>query len=403
MKAVVGIAMATAILSVPVRAQAPVTSAKAAKMEPKWRSSVSLRRQGLGFNENAAVLDRTEYSDSRWREWITIDDMPADLRQTALSTETYVAIDVSPDGLVASCRVLKPSQDTRLDAIVCLRLQGNARFDPVYRAPGEPVAQKMNMAVIWSTRDITREPPGPPMMMSGGISPPKAGSPDYDDWPRRNWLANLVIKDFPDLQSAYPAGLRGAKGITGVDLIVTPTSARHECKIGASSGNPQLDLAACDVARSLKIAYPTLCSPCSTRRIPLQFVWAKKGSHIRVPLPREGSTPLTGAIPRDPRDPRTALTHKVQFPMQIIALNRDDFADIVDKSRNKDTVRLTVDHDEAGKITSCRVVLSSGNAAIDQRLCKLVQKRGRFTPVEDVFGNPIPGTSSPLFRIEDVL
>jgi protein TonB len=50
-------------------------------------------------------------------------------------------------------------------------------------------------------------------------------------------------------------------------------------------------------------------------------------------------------------------------------------------------VRYTVQVD--GRATNCRVLRSSGNAAIDAATCRLIQERFRFKPAKDERGRPV--------------
>jgi protein TonB len=50
-------------------------------------------------------------------------------------------------------------------------------------------------------------------------------------------------------------------------------------------------------------------------------------------------------------------------------------------------VRYTVQVD--GRATNCRVLRSSGNAAIDEATCRLIQERFRFKPAKDERGRPV--------------
>jgi protein TonB len=44
--------------------------------------------------------------------------------------------------------------------------------------------------------------------------------------------------------------------------------------------------------------------------------------------------------------------------------------------------------DTNGRVDGCRVTASSGNSALDEMTCWLVQRRGRFIVQKDASGNP---------------
>lgn len=64
-------------------------------------------------------------------------------------------------------------------------------------------------------------------------------------------------------------------------------------------------------------------------------------------------------------------------------------------------VRLNVD--EAGKVTGCAVVASSGSPSIDQATCNVATRRGRFTPAIGPDGRPTAATriSAVDFKLYD--
>ncbi|WP_166041008.1 energy transducer TonB, partial [Sphingosinicella sp. YJ22] len=49
--------------------------------------------------------------------------------------------------------------------------------------------------------------------------------------------------------------------------------------------------------------------------------------------------------------------------------------------------RFTVGTD--GRVSNCRVTRSSGNAALDQTTCRLIEQRFRWTPARDAQGRPV--------------
>ena len=52
-------------------------------------------------------------------------------------------------------------------------------------------------------------------------------------------------------------------------------------------------------------------------------------------------------------------------------------------------VVTTLGVDRAGKVTSCAVQTSSGNAALDAATCAVMTTRGAFTPAKDAGGKPV--------------
>lgn len=53
---------------------------------------------------------------------------------------------------------------------------------------------------------------------------------------------------------------------------------------------------------------------------------------------------------------------------------------------------LTIDG--KGRVSDCTITRSSGHAALDEATCKLIERRARFDPAKDSYGNAIAGTYS---------
>ncbi|MCK0128932.1 energy transducer TonB [Erythrobacter sp. F6033] len=48
--------------------------------------------------------------------------------------------------------------------------------------------------------------------------------------------------------------------------------------------------------------------------------------------------------------------------------------------------------DTKGRVSDCTITSSTGHAQLDERTCSLIEKRARFNPAKDSYGNPIAGT-----------
>ena len=51
---------------------------------------------------------------------------------------------------------------------------------------------------------------------------------------------------------------------------------------------------------------------------------------------------------------------------------------------------LTID--SRGKVSDCTITRSTGHSALDQATCTLIERRAKFDPAKDSYGNPIAGT-----------
>lgn len=55
-------------------------------------------------------------------------------------------------------------------------------------------------------------------------------------------------------------------------------------------------------------------------------------------------------------------------------------------------VGVSVDVGANGRVTACRVAVSSGNEDLDQATCRLAARNGRFVPALDAAGKAVPAT-----------
>jgi hypothetical protein len=58
-----------------------------------------------------------------------------------------------------------------------------------------------------------------------------------------------------------------------------------------------------------------------------------------------------------------------------------------------------------GRLTGCKIVMSSGSASLDAQTCRIIQQRARFSPARDAQGKPIAGKvfQRVTWRLEDTL
>ena len=84
---------------------------------------------------------------------ITIVDYPAAALRAEAEGRVEVTLDVSRDGRVAGCAVTRSSGSSLLDSATCSLIVRRARFRPARNGLGEPVADRVATAVIWSLPD----------------------------------------------------------------------------------------------------------------------------------------------------------------------------------------------------------------------------------------------------------
>ena len=58
--------------------------------------------------------------------------------------------------------------------------------------------------------------------------------------------------------------------------------------------------------------------------------------------------------------------------------------------------------DAAGRATACRTAWSSGDAALDTRICDALRDKGRFAAGSDLFGRPLAGEATIYVKFADI-
>lgn len=333
-----------------------------------------------------------------WQSWITPADLPEELRTRPLDSTTQLLLDIDPGGRATRCRIVAPSVDPRLDSLACALLPRRGTFEPAYLGPGRPVAGRWLMTVRWDVKSVEdREAEALYAPPAVGFPPPVPGS---TTWPRLAWSQHVRPEALPPIQADYPAAARGREGVVSLELTMSGPEGITGCTVGVSAGDAALDEAACRIARRLELRYDDACGVCFDDPLPLQIVWRARGSHIRLPLLSPGRDGRTAPLPRDPADDRTTTFYQWQPQPLAFTFSRDDFRSlpIGSLTNRRPTAELSVDSD--GRVTACRLARSTGEAAVDARICQLLQERQRYRPGTDVFGEPAPTTAIRWLNLE---
>lgn len=362
----------------PARNPAPAATAG-------FKTSIWIHR----IDENAPDGAIQDYRGEGYRwygedgSWITPEDVPPEFRRRPFKNVSAIVVDVDTSGKPAGCRTLRASPEPRLDALACALLMKRSSYRVRYTGPGQPEPYRFAATVIWRT-DPARPGDSPPPLLTAPPAPegsipdpaPSGSMGRYGGWPRLNWvypdttIMRIVPGPAPAIQAAWP---RGAQGTVSLDLDLSPEKGVTKCRVGVSSGSAALDEAACRVAATVPVRYERPCEGCREQVLPLQVVWKKKGSHIRLPLP--------------PGAP-TYIDNRHQIGGRITAA---DFAHLPDRTIKKRLVSALLWVDREGRPYRCGYMArSTGNAAVDARLCALMVERMRYSVRTDVFGDPAP-------------
>jgi protein TonB len=72
----------------------------------------------------------------------------------------------------------------------------------------------------------------------------------------------------------------------------------------------------------------------------------------------------------------------------------DDYPSAALLARQQGRVGVRLGVSAAGRVTNCRVTVSSGTAILDASTCRLLPSRVRFEPARDAQGSAVAGTYS---------
>jgi TonB family protein len=385
-------ALAIASASAARPAAAPPHKKPAAASQGQWSTTVEIHRLDESVPDGSGGLYHGDgYSwFIAWDSWITPADVPAEYRRRPFRNVSIVVVDVDTAGKPTGCRSPRASPEPRLDSLACDLLMKRSSFKIRYSGPAQPMPYRFFASIVWRTipaAELGREGPPPSIVPSTdprSPAPPPSGSiASYSAWPRLNWHGGLVPGPAPSIQSEWPGG---AEGIIALDLDLSAAKGVTDCRVGVSSGDPALDEAACRVARTVPVRYPHPCEFCLDRTLPLQVVWKKAGSRIRLPLP-----PDSPAYVGERRQVAGTLASA-------------DFARLADRSVSDHLVSPLLSIDSDGRPTQCRsAAYSSGNRAVDSRLCELILRRMRYSRRTDVFGDPAPDLYRALIDLAGLL
>ncbi len=253
--------------------------------------------------------------------------------------------------------------------------------------------------------------------------------------------------------SDYPAAAlqKRAEGTTGIILTVSPEGRVTKCKVYSSSGNSDLDLAACDAAsrraqfepardrngKATVGSYATrirwqipsgLPNPIPDAvKIVQSYVIEKDGSVSNCKFERTPKVEDPGTSPCDVMErfepPTDAEGNPIRKKVAVAVVTRvEDISDknstqkvrsddlsrklkprgnvarwitandypadaLRDKAEGTTRYRLIVS--PAGRSRACVIIASSGHSSLDRAACRNAQRRARFDPALDRKGLPI--------------
>ena len=116
-----------------------------------------------------------------------------------------------------------------------------------------------------------------------------------------------------------------------------------------------------------------------------------------VPTPPPAAPPITVSAPPAPPAPVISQAAAAKGnPGSWVSSDDYPPAALREERGGRVTIAFTIN--EQGRIENCRVTSSSGSPDLDDTTCRLVTRRGRYSPAKDAAGNPIRQNASLPFR-----
>jgi len=105
------------------------------------------------------------------------------------------------------------------------------------------------------------------------------------------------------------------------------------------------------------------------------------------------------APPAPPPPPKPVISQAAGAkgdPAQWIT--NDDYPPGAMREGREGITKITWQINEQGKVDNCQVASSSGSPDLDETACRLITRRGKYSPAKDQNGNPIRTTQSRSVR-----
>jgi len=158
-------------------------------------------------------------------------------------------------------------------------------------------------------------------------------------------------------QAGYPRGAvqRGEQGDVGFRLVVGPDGRVGRCEVTQSSGSPRLDEGTC-----------------------------------RILLDDARFTPARDAAGTAIADVVVSSVHWALPPGVALAtyLSTNDYPREAIRRGEQGRVEFELTISPEGSPGACRILASSGSAALDEATCRIMRDRPRFMPARDTEGRP---------------
>jgi len=144
---------------------------------------------------------------------------------------------------------------------------------------------------------------------------------------------------------------------------------------------------------------------------PTQIVTPPAQVQVQVPSPPMQTTPVIPppppitppAPPVPPTPPAPPAPPAISKAAKARGnpgswVSDDDYPPSALRAGEQGPVGISFEINTEGRVENCQVTSSSGSSTLDQTTCRLVTRRGRYTPARDAAGNPVRARQSLRFR-----
>jgi protein TonB len=194
---------------------------------------------------------------------------------------------------------------------------------------------------------------------------------------------------------------RGEQGTAITSFEIDTEGNPQNCRILRSSGSAELDGAACRtllglpdlkaatdpdgkpkmLSASRRIHFILFDEPPSPQMLPIE-----RGDIVQIRERRPVASKSKARV-GPPLTPAKTIGNPVP-------IKPGDYPREARRAGEQGTVRIYYRISQEGRISACRVVESSGSAALDEASCDIITRRSRFEPATDDQGRPAPSFGS---------
>jgi protein TonB len=115
-------------------------------------------------------------------------------------------------------------------------------------------------------------------------------------------------------------------------------------------------------------------------------------STVPTPPPAPPIIPPAPPAPPAPPPPPPAISKAAAAKGNPASwVTNDDYPPSALRAEEQGSVGISFEINAEGRIENCTVTSSSGSSVLDQATCRLVTRRGRYSPALDAAGNPMRG------------